>query len=461
MKWSLLFGCAALAALVPTLAQAAPPVARVSQAELAALKDAAVGEFVLLSHAPLDKSLVGAVRVKRIDVYAPGARVLVAGAGGLREIPRSTLRNFIADPRDPEAPLLAFSLADDGKSASGVLMTPDGSFAVDGIAGNGLELKLGERTDRTAGGKELSMQCGADAVPATDPLGFPIAPARAAEIVAPAPDGAPATRVAVIAVDTDNELLQLKFADNTVNATNYIAALFTQMNLIYERDLDVVLQVGTTILRPSTTPDPYTVLAFPANQAILTEFGNWWQANQAATPRVLAMMLSGKSTNDFSSSGIAWVLSGAGTIYCNARSGTGGGYSFSEVFKFGGSTAANDTQVVAHELGHNFGASHTHCTNAAGVAPSSIGTLDQCYFLEAGSGCYSGPKVCPSAAGRTLMSYCHLPNGPPPETACGGVTLAFHPVQITTLSARILTNFPACITPAAAGEAPMFLNGFE
>ncbi|HET7843877.1 MAG TPA: M12 family metallo-peptidase [Xanthomonadales bacterium] len=455
-RWSIV-GCAALAAFSFATSVAAAPGARVSRTELAAMRDAAVGETVLLASAPLDATRVGGVRLKRIDVYARGARVLVAERGGLREVPRSDWLHFIADPNDAEAPLLALSFAPDGSAGSGVIMTPDGSFVVDIAAGDGLELGVGRSTDRAPDGSALTTSCGTDSAAATDALGFPIAQAQPARTVA-APDGAPATRAAVIAVDTDNELLNLKFANNTTNATNYIAALFTQMNLIYERDVDLVLQVGTTILRPSTTPDPFTNTDFPASQAQLVEFGNWWQANQAGTPRVLAMMLSGKATSNNQSAGIAWVLTSG--VYCSQRNGTGGGYSFSQVFKFAQQTAPQDTQVVAHELGHNFGVAHTHCTGAAGNFPTGTGTLDQCFTGESGLGCFAGPQVCPGvASARTLMSYCHLTS--PGGVACGAVTLAFHPVQITTLLGRIATNVPTCITPVAPGEAPLFANGFE
>ncbi len=435
----------------------AAPEARVSRAELVTMRGAKIGDFIRLANAPLDATRTGGVRLKRIDVYAPDARVLVAGERGMREVPRSDWRNFIADPDDATAPLLALSLESDGRRANGILITPDGSFVVSGEGEDGLALRLVSSTDTAPDGRKLEFACtGATAVGA-DPLGFAVSPAVATPSSANAPSGAPATRNAVIAVDTDNELLLQKFSNNTVNATNYIAALFTQMNLIYERDLDVALQVGTTILRPSTTPDPFNNNDTIASQAQLVEFGTWWQNNQAATPRVLAMFLSGKSAATNQSSGIAWLLTSG--IYCNQRNGSGGGYSVSQVFKAPGSPASNDTQVVAHELGHNFGAAHTHCTNLAGAQPASTNTLDSCFTGESGLGCFAGPQVCPAASGRTLMSYCHLPS--PGGTTCGSVTLAFHPVHITSLLARVATNTPACITLAAPGETPFFSNGFE
>ena len=87
----------------------AAPEARVSRAELVTMRGAKIGDFIRLANAPLDATRTGGVRLKRIDVYAPDARVLVAGERGMREVPRSDWRNFIADPDDATAPLLALS----------------------------------------------------------------------------------------------------------------------------------------------------------------------------------------------------------------------------------------------------------------------------------------------------------------------------------------------------------------
>ena len=60
---------------------------------------------------------------------------------------------------------------------------------------------------------------------------------------------------------------------------------------------------------------------------MLNEFGAYWAANYNTVNRVFAQLLSGKSSADNSSSGIAW-LDG----YCEKQS-TGGGYSIFEPFK--------------------------------------------------------------------------------------------------------------------------------
>ncbi len=60
--------------------------------------------------------------------------------------------------------------------------------------------------------------------------------------------------------------------------------------------------------------------------------------------------------------------------------------------------------VVAHELGHNFGSPHTQSCSWE-ISPGNYGMLDSCFFAE--EGCYTGPRI---ASAGTVMSYCHLMN---------------------------------------------------
>ncbi len=429
-----------------------------SRAELQSMTQSAKGATLEIAALPVTSQSAAKVRLKRIEIYAPSTRIYRVDSAGKHEIARSDWAWFIADSNVPDAPLLSLGVAPDGSRAVGTLITADGTFDLQGEAKSGdLTIRLLEADRLAPEGKALTTSCGG-ALPGSglDPLGVSFdAPTVSASKTSVSPNAA--SRQAVIAVDTDNELLSLKFAGNTTNATNYLAALFAAMNVIYERDVDLTLTQGTTFLR--TAPDPFDNLDTMATIPQLTEFGNYWQANQAGTPRVLSMLVSGKSSSNFSSSGIAWLLSSG--VYCNQRNGNGGAYSVSQVFKFAGSTASNDVQVIAHELGHNFGLNHTHCTSLTGTQPTGTNTIDQCFTGESSIGCFAGPQSCPAnASGRTLMSYCHLTSPGLGGVACGGVTLAFHPTQITTLLARITTNLPSCITPVTSNEN-LFKNGFE
>jgi len=247
----------------------------------------------------------------------------------------------------------------------------------------------------------------------------------------PLPPGAPesAGLTAAIAFDTDTEFMQLKFGNDQAAALDYIADLVAAMNVMYERDLDVTLLQGETILRVGS--DPYNQNSGgAASSAELGEFSSYWAAHYNGVDRTLAAMLSGKSPSPYSASGIAWLGSLCSDSY---------GYSFTKVFRI--DYLAGDAFVVGHELGHNFGSRHTHCY----VPP-----IDECYAGE--SGCYQGPTSCPGGPG-TVMSYCHL-NG------CGNNLMEFH----SRVIANIATNYlpPAigvCIFPVGGEE--LFADGFE
>jgi hypothetical protein len=186
-----------------------------------------------------------------------------------------------------------------------------------------------------------------------------------------------------------------------------------------------------TFLRVSSTPDPYEESSSGgASGAKLSEFRNYWSAQYDAIPRAATMMLSGKQGSANSASGIAYV-----DVLCSESFG----YSFTQVFKFGGSTASSDLRIVAHENGHNFGSMHTHCY----LDPTPI---DMCYNTE--NGCYAGPTSCPASTTingvtdvrGTLMSYCHMLSG------CSAKTV-FHPRTVEILSPIVESKVGECIFP--------------
>jgi hypothetical protein len=259
-------------------------------------------------------------------------------------------------------------------------------------------------------------------------------------------------------VQRHGELLVARFggtgAGNLTAATNWIADLFTTMNVMYERDLNVTLQQGTTKFRTGTTP--YTISAnASASNADLNNFGTYWQNNEGAVSRDFTMLLSGQQSSSqnpgFFASGIAWV-----NAYCQTQS-NGGSYSVNKVFTNSGVAVEFSARIVGHELGHNFGASHTHCTNATtGAYPTASNTIDVCFKGEAGSGCYGGAVSCPAGGTGTLMSYCNT--SAPSGASCGQNQLLFHPTQITTMKVLIASHTPACLSTASD---VIFQDGFD
>jgi uncharacterized repeat protein (TIGR01451 family) len=424
----------------------------------AGLRAATLEETVRVADWPVAPGDRRTVEVTRHDVYAPDARVVAIGANGEREVPRSRLVFFWGTAVDDPSRRALLTLDPDTGRLGGLGVTPDGVFEVRAAPSRRRgEYRIAAPPDARlapapAEGEAPTggFSCGGSPTHAEDALSLSGAPGGASTSVLSV------LHTATVAVDTDNELLALKFADSTASATGYIASLVAGMNVIYERDLFVRLLQGHTILRLSSAADPWTqpgCSAWPASclnaggasSAQLNEVSSKWASAYAAVPRALTMMLSGKQSSGNSASGIAWVNS-----LCSGSHG----YSFSQVFKFSGSTAANDVSLVAHEIGHNFGSRHTHCY------PTATTPIDTCYAGEAASGCYAGPTSCPtpftitpinggavSNVKGTLMSYCHLLAG------CSASPV-FHPLTVDVIAPIVDGKVGSCVFPNAGAVTP-------
>jgi hypothetical protein len=390
------------------------------------------------------------VVLTRHEVYTPDAKVLVAEGKGLREVPRSRFAFFWgASERDEETRVFVAVDPDTGEMNGFVQAGAEVNEIhplrdVPGMkakAGAGQHLVAQAEVFRDKAGETGGFACGQSG----DPLDFGDLKQEAADAVASSGTvtaNAATLLTATLAVDTDNELMSLKFGNNSTTATNYIASLIAGMTAIYERDLNVRLLQGTVILRPSTTADPYLqATAGNADGNKLDEFSNYWAAHYASTPRAVTMMISGKQPGG-GASGIAWLTSLCDKSY---------GYSFSQVNVAGTTPSSGDVMVVAHEVGHNFGSPHTHCYKTNGV----LDPIDTCYSGE--SGCYVGTKSCPApqtingvtSVTGTLMSYCHLSG----LTGCTTKTV-FHPRSIALLTGYITQATNVCLFPSAAPPPP-------
>jgi hypothetical protein len=362
------------------------------------------------------------VVVTRHDVYASDAKIVAIDGGKEVEIPRSKLVFLWGTAEGDGATTVLITADPDTGAVSGSSMTVDGSFdLLAPTADRPRHLLARDGALRKPGAEGQGFKCGFGDLP-QDPTRKT---ARAARLSIFVPQVLSSMHSAVIAVDTDNELMGTKFKDNTTSATNYIAQVFAGITAMYERDLFVRLLQGYTILRLSTTPDPYLQDASgAADGPKLSEASAYWNANYPGVKRALVMMLSGKT--DGGVSGIGWI----GGL-CDPYKGM----SFTQIFTTGLTAGAGDFQFIGHEMGHNFGAHHTHCTDTSATA--GIQPIDFCYSAECGTS-WNPPsgQVCPTNftinplngapinnVRGTLMSYCHLLVG------CG-VTNVFHPLSI-------------------------------
>ncbi|MFO0875011.1 MAG: M12 family metallo-peptidase [Phycisphaerales bacterium] len=227
-------------------------------------------------------------------------------------------------------------------------------------------------------------------------------------------------RTATIAIETDHEFLADLFGGDTAAASEYAVTLLAASSEIFARDCDAQFQVNFVRLW-ETADDPWTS-ANTSDQ--LFQWRDWWVANMAAQPRTVAHFLSGRGLGG----GIAWLPGTCSLDYGYGLSANLGGFFPYPLEDHNGQNW--DVVVVTHELGHNFGAPHTH---------SMVPPIDGC-----------GNGDCSDAYSGTIMSYCH--------TCPGGMTnisLKFAPGTIETILAQLDSGGAACIP---SGDDPVAVD---
>lgn len=414
----------------------------------------------------LGKRFSAPLTLRRIEVYAPEAKLLLPMADGrMIELPRSDRRYFIAE-RSKTASRLFLSVSADGSEVSGSLFNAEQTYDFRGVVvGDALQMQAFHKSAPGDHHFDCASDAGLHGV--HDPKGDALADAHFAHLKAVLPKGG--THQAVLAIDTDNELLNLRFSDNTSAATTYLADLITGMNVAYGPDLGFNLVQGTTVLRAQSVggADPYSS-SDTFDQ--LAEVGEQWAtAPLLAENRAFVAFLSGKSPGTNSGSGVAWVLgSGAASNFCTAKDVPAantevvGHYSATQIIRGVGFSASVNVNLVGHEIGHNLGAFHTHCSNrTTGAGTTSTNTIDQCFSGE--GGCYSGPTSCPTDNSvnlrGSLMSYCNFPNSNGPGASCGPTLNEFHPAHQTLIAPRVASNvgngcFAALVTDQGPALTP-------
>ena len=366
-------------------------------------------------------------------------------------------------PRSGERPLIAHH----GEASVGLLLGPDrkvsyGVALLDGVlhrlvadAKDPTLLRAVALADLYPELPEISTSCGVEDFPVTEPLP-PLSGLAARWKRGDAEKVVGNPVAATVAVDLDEELMASRFSNNATSAQQWLDQLFVAMNVMFTRDLQVTLVRGTTILRNSgnVAADPYSATS---NPNMLFEFGEVWRLNHAAVDRAFAIFASGKHPNQNAGSGLAWI-----DLYCNdgfvaqvnGQGRTIGSFQSSLVIRNPVFGAEVNAPLIAHEIGHNMGAQHTHCTNR-NADPNNFDPIDRCNNNEnqpAPTQCWSGTLACPiDFGGRgTLMSYCEGS-----AAGCQPNIFEMHPIHIEILNARIAANTPACLTPTSVDNADL------
>ncbi|MCP3906339.1 MAG: hypothetical protein GY715_22180 [Planctomycetes bacterium] len=345
--------------------------------------------------------------LERFDVFAPGAKVVVGGPDGDREIAL------------PDVVLLRGEVAGEPGSRVFIGVAPHGVHGSIRRADTTYFISTGrhdgERELAVTDARDLPVPAGelpGCAVEADDDFYFPLgrpAPAGAATD-GPFPIGP--CRIARVAIESDWEFTGNLFGGDFVASAAYAALLFGSLSDIYIENLNTRLLVSFLRVWPSDI-DPYDA---GTSSAALNAFRSYWAANEGDVEREIAHYVSGRNLGG----GVAWV-----GVVCSESNGYGvsGNLNGSYPYPAQDHQSGNwDPYVTAHEIGHNFGTGHTHSYNPP---------IDGC-----------GNDDCSQAYGGTIMSYCHLCPG-----GVSNIVLDFHP----TVRDQILSYLDGACDITASG----------
>ena len=361
---------------------------------------------------PLPGGLHVELELQPIEIFTSESTIEVVGPRGPRTV------------QPPQMTLLSGNVSGDPDSDAFIAFSPagvEGWVYTDGIRfdiSDGLGQELSVHRLQGEGAIDINDFCACDEIP--QPFFKPIEPQGDAMggVAGGIGEGPPCQRVR-LAIETDEELRGLFGGDNDATI-GYIATLVAAANHVYTRDLNSRLVIS--FLRLWDTEDPWTQGAMGDQ---LYEFRDHWEANEQLVSRDLAHFLSGRGLGG----GVAWLGVVCNTSYGYALSANlGGSFPYPVEHNSGQNW---DLMVFTHELGHNFGAPHTHDLNPP---------VDNCASGD-----------CSVTPNGTIMSYCHgCPGG------LENVRMEFCPENITMIG----NYFASSGCDFAVDDETMCLNDY-
>lgn len=206
-----------------------------------------------------------------------------------------------------------------------------------------------------------------------------------------------------IAVEADYEYFRATGGDFD-KAVAYTAALFSMVSVLYENEVNVTFHIPWFKVWTDSIVDPYKVKGNA--YALWDTVPRYWRNNYGDVPRHLAHVLT---SIDYGGGGIAFrgekFEGGSGALCSNLY-----GYGMSSptgARNFPTFAFTYDAYIVAHELGHNFGARHTHDCWWSPPLDTCLTRDDATYKLD--DACYALP-VTPRPSSGSIMSYCQNTN---------------------------------------------------
>ncbi|MGD9688720.1 MAG: M12 family metallo-peptidase [Phycisphaerales bacterium] len=394
----------------------APPGAVVVRVDLGAVKGLLTGVPVRMVGFPLGPGRLVELDVRRFEVLAPDAIVVEGTAEGDRAMRWPEVVLLRGSVRGADESRVYLALSEFG--CNGFIEADGETFIIAGKSAVGdvpAEPTVVYSTAQLPEGllKLHDHVCGGaiEGEPGED------------EVVSPAGASVPC-RVVRVAMDGDFEYFRDVFSGSSSAAQAYTITLIGGVAEIYRSNLNVTLQVGFSRVW-TTSSDPYPDGS--VSGSLLSSMRSWWNSNMSGTPRNNAHLLT-SSARSGGAGGIAYLSS-----ICQGGNSYGisgfinGSFPNPLALRSSGNW---DLVVVAHEMGHNFAAGHTHS-----LSPPV-------------DGCGLEPQDCSQATQGTIMSYCHTCSG-----GVGNITLNFHARNINEQMLPYLAGGASgCVQSGGAGS---------
>ncbi|MEP0846867.1 MAG: hypothetical protein HRF50_08610 [Phycisphaerae bacterium] len=375
----------------------------------------AARQSVELRAFPLSQTERVDLSLDRFEVFAENAQLVEMTADGPVALSRPELALFHGVVAGEPGSSVFLSFAPE--RVDGVITRAGRSFVVSsGPAGQTLPPVVYDLAEVPEEFIASGFECAIDQIPQ------PLVRLADAQRKGAANRGDAPCRRADVAVETDVEYRQL--LGGSAPATAYIGTLLGAVSEIYERDVNTRLQVVySRIWSGAPGTDPWNQ-GDTVNQ--LYQFQDYWNANMTNISRHVAHFLSGRGLGG----GVAYLPGLCQDEYDYGLSANLNGFF---PYPIQNNSAQNwDLMVTAHELGHNFGAPHTH-----DLSPP----VDGCAWGD-----------CSVAPNGTIMSYCHLCSG-----GLANVRMEFHQRNIDENMLPYLANDAPCnteLTPLSIIDQP-------